>query len=379
MNLAKIFVAILFLSSILEKVQKEVKMINPQAIPQDAAYFPSVPAAVSPVSQLREKYQKMSFLYQKQPEDIRYFINAQAQHLGQAVVEPPAIIRFSLPPQVVVQNEILEIPASRRQQVIGGLFDRAARKDIRVALKKRLATLERTSDPALTISTGLIRYAIAVAIVHTILPSGNNVVYEALDGDEIPNTPVRQPAELPTPVTGENDFLLPEWVALNSEGSLLVSSLAKAHACLAAMQQYLDNLQVAIDLAPYMVVDEVYQQKRYGLVGQLVNQGRALAWYETKQAITLIERRAAAQDLNRGLSLSLPYFDDSGLAIKTHDFTIIPPGRYMYVPAFVVLAARREISLVAQDTRLSLTSRKYLLAELSLLEKAFMKLDGFAL
>ena len=45
----------------------------------------------------------------------------------------------------------------------------------------------------------------------------------------------------------------------------------------------------------------------------------------------------------------------------------------MFVPAFVVHAAREEQAKVAQDTRLSPSTRKYLLAELKKLELAFYK------
>jgi hypothetical protein len=107
-------------------------------------------------------------------------------------------------------------------------------------------------------------------------------------------------------------------------------------------------------------------------LGQLVNQGRALAQYETAEMIQTIQRRAAAHDLNRGLSLSLPYFDDQDLQLRTHDFEVIPAGRIMFVPAFVVRAARQQQAMVAQDTRLSLSTRKYLLIELETLEKAFL-------
>ena len=43
----------------------------------------------------------------------------------------------------------------------------------------------------------------------------------------------------------------------------------------------------------------------------------------------------------------------------------------MFVPAFVVRAAREEQAKVAQDTRFSSSTRKYLLAELRMLEDAF--------
>jgi hypothetical protein len=107
------------------------------------------------------------------------------------------------------------------------------------------------------------------------------------------------------------------------------------------------------------------------MLGQLVNQGRALAFYETNEIIRTIKRRAAAHDLNRGLGLSLPYFDDQALLKLTHNFEVIPGGRIMFVPAFVVRATREEQAKVAQDTRLSPSTRKHLLGELHTLEQAF--------
>ncbi|MBI5565128.1 MAG: hypothetical protein HY870_09540 [Chloroflexi bacterium] len=75
--------------------------------------------------------------------------------------------------------------------------------------------------------------------------------------------------------------------------------------------------------------------------------------------------------MNRGLSLSLPYFDDQTLKMELNNFEVIPAGRIMFVPAFVVRAAREEQAKVSEDTRLSASTRKYLLAELKMLEDAF--------
>jgi hypothetical protein len=170
-------------------------------------------------------------------------------------------------------------------------------------------------------------------------------------------------------------FYLPQWVAFDGECHLLVNSVNEAESHLTSMQMYLSILHGAVSLAPYIVADPLYQQKRYGMLGQLVNQGRALAQYETMEMIQTIQRRSAAHDLNRGLSLSMPYFDDQDLQLRTHDFEVIPAGRIMFVPAFVVRAARQQKAMVTQDTRLSLSTRKYLLAELETLEKAFITLS----
>jgi hypothetical protein len=166
-------------------------------------------------------------------------------------------------------------------------------------------------------------------------------------------------------------FYLPQWVAFDDQDGLLVSSVSEAEAHIASMQRFLRILHSAASLAPYMLADELYQRKRYGMLGQLVNQGRALARFETREIVDTVLRRSVAHDLNRGLSISLPYFDDQFLEMKTHDFDVIPAGRVMFVPAFVVLATRKEQAKVDQDTRLSRSTRNHLLNELQLLEGSF--------
>jgi hypothetical protein len=233
-------------------------------------------------------------------------------------------------------------------------------------------------------------------MVHNMLPSGRSVVYRAVEEGEIPNIPVRSKLEPESAIMAATDavaeekrrdegrgellvpyveaarrFFLPQWVAFDDNGRLLVGSTNEAEAHIASMQQYLFILHAAVGLAPYMVADEQYQQKRYGILGQLVNQGRALAGYQVKDIIQTIQQRAAANDLNRGLSLSLPYFNDQKLDVETYFFEVIPAGRIMFVPAFVVRAAREQEVKVAQDTRFNASTRQHILELLQLLEKAF--------
>jgi hypothetical protein len=160
-------------------------------------------------------------------------------------------------------------------------------------------------------------------------------------------------------------------VAFDDQDKLIVNTIGEAEAHIASMQRFLNILFAARSLAPYMIVDEEFEAKRYGMLGQLVNQGRALARYRTTDIIQTIKRRAKAQSLNRGLSLSLPYFDDQDLEIKTHNFVIIPAGRIMFVSAFVVRASLEEQAKVAQDTRFNISTRKHLLHILEMLEEAF--------
>jgi hypothetical protein len=228
------------------------------------------------------------------------------------------------------------------------------------------------------------------------LPAGRSVTYVPAEGEEIPTVPVSDELEPASAITATTDaiaeegraeesrgelqvpytpaarkFYLPRWVAFDDEGRLLVGSISEAEAHVASMQRFLGILHVAVSLAPYTVADEDYQRKRYGMLGQLINQGRALARYQVGEIIQTIKRRAAAHDLNRGLSLSLPYFDDQALEMKLNNFEVIPAGRIMFVPAFVVRAAREEQVKVAQDTRLSHSTRLHLLTELKALEQDF--------
>jgi len=241
-----------------------------------------------------------------------------------------------------------------------------------------------------------VRHALVIYMVHDLLPAGRTVRYRALEGDEIPSQPVQEELDLQSAITASSDavveeggadngrgellvpfvpaaqrFYLPQWVAFDDEAHLLVNSTNEAEAYIASMQRYLGILHAAVGLAPYMVADDEYQRKRYGILGQLVNQARALAHYEVTEIIRTVQRRAATNDLNRGLSLGLPFFNDQKLSLETYEFEIIPAGRVMFVPAFVVRAAREQQVKVAQDTRLSPSTRRHLLEELRSLEQAF--------
>jgi hypothetical protein len=145
----------------------------------------------------------------------------------------------------------------------------------------------------------------------------------------------------------------------------------EAEAHVVSMQRYVMILHRALSLAPYISANEEYQRKRYGILGQLINQGRALANCKTNEIISEIKRRVEKQSLNRGLSVTLPYFDDQTLVMEKSNIEIIPAGRILFLPAFVVRAMRQEQVKVSQDTRLSQSTRKHLLHLLDSLEQAF--------
>jgi hypothetical protein len=360
----------------------------------------------SSASHLREEYERMQDLFGTQPGIVQRFLEAQSRLIADALIEHMPQVRFSLPDRVVGnvaklgENAPMSVPQKVRNQVVGSIRHRLLNKDIRQELRHRLNELEQSPDQAVSTSTSLIRYATVLHMVHNMLPSGKRVTYTADEDDEIPTVPQANELEPESAITATTDaiaeenkmeegrgellvpfvpaarrFFLPQWVAFDDKNNLLVGSVEEAQAHIASMQRFVSVLHSAIALASYIVADEEYQKKRYGILGQLINQGRSLTRYQNQKIIERIKSRAAAHDLNRGLSLSLPYFDDQELKVRYSNFEVIPAGRIMFVPAFVVRASREEQAKIAQDTRLNHSTRKHVLQELKMLEDAFMSAE----
>ncbi len=104
---------------------------------------------------------------------------------------------------------------------------------------------------------------------------------------------------------------------------------------------------------------------------QVAGWARQQAHQELAVIIRRIWRRARAHSLDRGLTLSLPYFDDEAMEIREREVEVIPRGRIMFVPAFMVLAARREKEQVAAEAGLSEGTRRHLISLLEVLERQF--------
>lgn len=370
-----------------------------QTRPLSSSTLLTDPAEIA-LSQLRQDYERYQGLLAAQPALVQRYLETQAASTADAIVQNLSQVRFTLPDRLILSSEHgsppVLIPTDQREQLAGGLMDRLTRVDLRSALRQRLLELEGSSNQAVSVAAGLFRHVLAIHMVHNMLPSGRTVTYQSTEDGEIPNVPAHTALEPESAITATTDaiaeegqteagrgellvpyveaarhFYLPQWVAFDGSGRLLVGSVGEAEAHIASMQRYLFILHAAVGMAPCMVADEQYQQKRYGILGQLVNQGRALASYQAKEIIQTIKRRAAANDLNRGLSLSLPYFNDQKLDTDTYFFEVIPAGRIMFVPAFVVRAAREQEVKVAQDTRFNASTRRHILDQLRMLDKAF--------
>ncbi len=302
--------------------------------------------------QLKEERLFARTLYQNQPEETQCFFERQAASVAAALLDSKSGLDFNLPEFVVLPEEKtggyrpVEVPADFRRQNVSGLLGRLSLKDARSAFRQRLSRLEESMYPAVAAGAGLLRYAVARNIVQVGVP----LAFESKARAEI---------ETAWPPVG------------TTSGGQGRSGLEAIEQKVAEHRRQIDTLHQALSLAPYIYTDEEYQAKRAAVLSRLIPLGRELSQLQLRRMIQTIERRAAANDLNRGLWLSLPYFDDRALEMKLHEFEVIPPGRTMFVPAFVALAALREAETLEQDTALDPSTRMHLLEELKSLERAF--------
>ena len=102
-----------------------------------------------------------------------------------------------------------------------------------------------------------------------------------------------------------------------------------------------------------------------------LERGRDLARRAVDELIEEMWLRASRHQLDRGVRLSFPFFDDRRVGLRWRDFTVIPRGRILFVPAFVVIAAEREIERVRLDRQLSDSTREHLVVLLERLCQAF--------
>lgn len=311
--------------------------------------------------QMEEARLRASLLFQSQREETDAFLKRQAVGLVAALVERKGEVRFFLPEEVVGAEDgaggkrAVEVPAEFHEQRIAGFLNRIPVKDIRLALRRRLSQLENSGYTGVRLSAELMRFAIVREIVAGIDPEETGV-------------------GLPAGAVGP-DNLQTDWEKLRT-GDLQADPAEQAcirnsEAAIVRLRAAMNTLHQAVSLAPYMYADEEYQGRRRAILTRAVTLGHLAAHYEMRDLVRTVWRRARADDLNRGLSLSVPYFDDRTLEMGWYDFEVIPLGRTMFVPAFVVLAAVREQEKIEQQKSLSVSTRLHLFAELKNLEQAF--------
>jgi hypothetical protein len=307
-------------------------------------------AADPSIRQLRESLLQGEAASHRQPAETRSLLQEQGGRIGAALLTRSGELEFRLPPVVVAPegDPPLEVPADFQAQRVAGLWKRAAGRDVRTAFRSRLSQLDLSGYLAVRIASGLLRHAAARAVVDELVsPAALPAAPDSEPaGMEVPS--VRRPVEPPAP-----------------------ERIRESEEAVRRLREALTGLQQAVSLSPCFIADETYQLKRNVLTGRLAAHGHTLAHLQLCRIAGKIIGRSSRRDLDRGLALSLPFFNDRTLDMDLYDFEVIPAGRTMFVPAFVALAARREQEKVERADSLTPSTRMHLLAALQCLERAF--------
>ena len=353
-----------------------------------------------------EAWQKLFYLQSAATQD---FLEKQAGWLAWAMMNDLPQVRFGLPERVAcevdrsgrVRYEM--IPENHRLHKVINRWRRLTNTALRTAVQQRFAELDECPGSAVVIGAGLLRFACSMYMVRRMIhswwseaclpDSERSLSAFALEEKEFSTFSRKTAAHFFSadahlggasvgqemkPVAGSYQLSSSqEKSVVEVCQSVLAEAVNEAERLMAVMQQYLAILDMAVTLAPYVVADADFLQKRIRIISQLIQQGRALAQFQVREIIQTIQLRAASNLLNRGLSLSLPYFDDHSLEMLWWKIQVIPAGRTLFSPAFIVRAVWLEREKLSRERCLSPSTREHLLEALTNLEWAFDSAAGY--
>ena len=327
-------------------------------------------------------------LFQAQPQAIQNFFQDQARVITQAIEAGKARLRFAFPEYVMiplsveqpVYHKVSLAPRYRRQQV-GNLLRAYHGNDLLASLIERFSELQRSNNIALATCADLLRFLVARQLLESLPENADSLDatdYLLSESAARQNTTHNHRSQLrPRLENGDDEcatqspFFLPQWMAFDTNGVLIAPTEQDAKNRIQFMQDYVHRLLMILALDPAITEEDAYQKRFKGMTNQWLHQGQAYARYQTMEIIRTIRERAAQNALNRGLSLSLPYFDDQALELRSYDFEVIPAGRILFEPYFVVQAAEEAKSRVSVERSYSESTKEHLLAELDLIQKSF--------
>lgn len=300
-------------------------------------------------------------LWRNQTKDIQQHFVDQAERILRAIQENVSSFEFLLPEKVVLVDPFTHtyreetIPTRYRRQIIGRRLLRRSSSTLSNVLQ-RLSDLQSSSRLSLSLSANILRYWIARLWLNQI-PEG-----KPLPGSE---------GELSSHSEVKIQHCFPQWQLINSKGEPLFSAREEAEHRIQAIEATLQSLLSAMALDPDIVEEEAFRSRYTALLAQWVEQGRAYSEYLTKVIVSTIRQRENQHTLNRGLTISLPYFDDQRLEIRYLDLEIVPAGRIAFEEVFLLQAVQKAKQFVFNDSKLSPTTRQHILAELAFLENSF--------
>jgi hypothetical protein len=194
-----------------------------------------------------------------------------------------------------------------------------------------------------------------------------------------PQQEIRESVQLTCYLAGQQIlFLLPDeqvmqeqYTGFDRQGNLLVSDLHSAETIVESLARFMHLLRQIVSLHPAWETDERYSEKHALIATHLINQGRALADYHTQKIIHDIMTAWKSGEMTRGLTIFLPYLNERHYQMEDYKIVVIPPGRILFRPEFVVGACRITERHVRSDSNLSQATRWQLLSQLDTIIQAF--------
>ncbi|MGB9639533.1 MAG: hypothetical protein ACPL3P_04800 [Anaerolineales bacterium] len=330
-------------------------------------------------------------LLNAQPPHVRDFFSDQAWIIVKTIEEGKESLCFHFPDNLIIPSDpnggMLQkasiLPRYRTQKIAKRLHWKN-HQDLVSRLIDRLDELERSTSIAVGLCAKLLRYLIAVRLFNQ-LPypkaDGEAQVIEAMVarndfsllenryfGDN--NAPASQ-ISMGNKNNAKRTSFFPEWAAFDHQGVLLELSEAEINQRMQRLQDYIHQLFLILAIEPAMMDDGDFQACYWGMANQWRQQGKAFAHYQTLQIVRSIRKRVEDNSLNRGLSISLPYFDDQALEIRLFDFEVIPPGRILFDPNFMIDAVEISKQRVKDDISFDEITKENIISELDFLQKAF--------
>ncbi len=272
----------------------------------------------------------------RQPDDLRLEYQQASEAVTAVLVQTVYSITLQLPHRIL-HDTMQTVQTSLLRLRVGGARYRLLHRSCQTAVIDRLTALARHPQPVVAEIARLVCYLAAQNLL----------------------------LALPGP-----DDLRDRYTAFGPQGVLQVDRAA-ADAYLIDLARSLEHLTLAEQLYPGWTAHALYNDAAAALTTHLIKQGRALAAYYTRQMVDDIHQAWQAGKLTRGLTLLIPYFDDRRYHMEAYRVVVVPTGRILFRPEFVVGACRLAQREVRKDPALSQATRWQLLSQLDSLIQSF--------
>jgi hypothetical protein len=293
--------------------------------------------AVTRFEQRREALAWAERTLRQQPEDLRLEYHQAGQAVADALTQKIYSVSIQLPFRIL-NGGMQSLQPKLTRLRIGNVITRLLHRSCHTALIHRLHMLSEHPNRVVSESARLTCYLAAQALL-TALPSQADL----------------------------RDY----YATFDEHGVRAAERSATADALIGQLSRRIDWLHTAEQLYPAWTTHDLYNNAAALLTAHLIEQGRALANYYTQQIIHDVRQAWRTGRITRGLTLFIPYLDERLFQMRKYTVIVIPTGRILFRPEFVIGACRLAERDVRKDTDLSQSTRWQLLTQLDSITQAF--------